>query len=456
MLRKLGVQPDAVVEPTCGAGAFLLAAAQAFPAARLLGWDINDDHLCKAASALEAAGASQRATLRKQDFFSHDWISALAEIPGTPLILGNPPWVTNAALGRIAGLNLPAKENFLGYKGMDARTGKSNFDISEWMLMRLLTALRGRTSVIAMLVKTSAARKVLQYGWDNDCGVMSASLYRIDSKQYFNASVDACLLVVRLGGLGLREATVFDHLDSPAPSSTIGMAGTGWVSDLPTYRQLNLLDGASHLRWRSGLKHDCAPVMELRRNGEGLWVNGLGEIVDLESDYLFPLLKCTDLARGRTEPNRRVIVTQRRIGEDTSPIASKAPRTWQYLCSHRERFEARKSRIYRGQPPFALFGMGDYAYNPWKVAVSGLHHSPRFRLAGPFDGKPVMFDDACYYAAFSEEDEARNAAAVLSSDASRRFLESLMFAHSKRPVTAAMLHRLDLGAVTRHEGLRTA
>jgi len=37
--------------------------------------------------------------------------------------------------------NLPKKSNFQGLRGLDARTGKSNFDIAEWMLIRLIEAL---------------------------------------------------------------------------------------------------------------------------------------------------------------------------------------------------------------------------------------------------------------------------------------------------------------------------
>jgi len=41
-LRRLGVSPRAILEPTCGRGAFVKAAAVAFPeAARIVGVDIN-------------------------------------------------------------------------------------------------------------------------------------------------------------------------------------------------------------------------------------------------------------------------------------------------------------------------------------------------------------------------------------------------------------------------------
>ena len=38
----------------------------------------------------------------------------------------------------LASPNLPSKSNFQNRKGLDAVTGKANFDISEWMLIQLM------------------------------------------------------------------------------------------------------------------------------------------------------------------------------------------------------------------------------------------------------------------------------------------------------------------------------
>ena len=59
-------------------------------------------------------------------------------------------------------------------------------------------------------------------------------------------------------------------------------------------------------------------------------------------------------------------------------------------------FAKRKSSIYRGQPAFALFGIGPYSFAPYKVAISGLHKVPKFRRR-PAAGRPVMLDDTCYF-----------------------------------------------------------
>ncbi|MGD0614025.1 MAG: SAM-dependent methyltransferase [Verrucomicrobiota bacterium] len=377
----------------------------------------------------------------------------MAGLRGSLLVLGNLPWVTNAAVCGMNGTNLPAKENFQGFRGIEARTGKSNFDISEWMLIRLVKALRGRNATIAMLCKTATARKLLRFAWQNDGRIASASLRRIDAKKHFGASVDACLLLARTGEAGPAEGDVFDELAARRRATTFGLAGRDLVSDIRTYRRLKHLEGLCPYQWRSGVKHDCASVMELRRTNGNALQNKLGEVISIESDYLFPLLKCSDLANSRIEPTRFVVVTQRRVGEDTAIIASTAPRTWRYLDSHRKFFEARKSSIYSGRAPFALFGIGDYAFAPWKVAVSGLHRRPRFELVGPVEEKPVLFDDTCYFVPFENKYEAQVVAAIVNSEPCRQFLASLTFSDSKRPITVELLQRLNIGAIAEEAGL---
>jgi hypothetical protein len=452
LLLRHEIEPELVIEPTCGSGAFLMAAAAAFPHARLLGWDINPDYIEQAQTALAGRGMKSRVTLGRQDFFAHNWEQELSGHRGRLLILGNLPWVTNATVSGMNGGNLPVKENFQSFRGIEALTGKSNFDISEWMLIQLVKALRGRSATIAMLCKSGTARKLLRYAWQNDGRIATASLYRIDAKKHFGASVDACLLLAATGNAGAREAKVFDNLDARRPATTFGLVGQNLVFNVQTYRRMKHLEGLCPYQWRSGVKHDCASVMELWSEGAALY-NKLGEEVRIEPDYLYPFLKCSDLANLRLEPERYVVVTQKRIGDDTAIIAFQAPRTWRYLESHRRLFEARKSSIYNSRMPFALFGIGDYTFFPWKVAVSGLHRAARFSIIGPADGKPVLFDDASYFLPFQHEDEARIVAAILNSPACQEFLSTLVFADSKRPITVELLQRLNLNAIAVEAGM---
>ena len=452
-LESRGVPADVIIEPTCGLGVFLRAAAECYPKAELRGFDIKSDYVAAAAKNLSDLGVAHRTAIQQQDFFTHDWNREVKGATGAILILGNLPWVTSQIVASINGRNVPIKENFQGFRGIEALTGKSNFDISEWMLIRLVNALRGRQATIAMLCKTGTARKLLRYGWQNDGRIASACLYGIDAKANFGAAVDACLLVARLGETGSAEAAFFPRLDAPASARRIGLAGQDFVANIDTYRRLQHLEGLCPYQWRSGVKHDCASVMELRLDEHGVLRNKLGDSVSIEPDYLYPLLKCSDLANGRSVPEKMVVITQKRVGQDTKVIAAQAPRTWDYLTSHNSRFAARKSSIYKEGTPFALFGIGDYTFAPWKVAVSGLHHQPRFLCVPPWKSKPVLFDDTCYFLPFADEEEARVVADILNSKPSLAFLEALMFDDAKRPITVELLQRLNVSAIAGAAGM---
>ena len=137
LLSELMPRPDLVVEPTVGRGAFLEAAIQRWGSDVIYeGYELNEAHVASASERLGPSGAK----IHQQDFFQHDWHRCLRRPEfSRVLVLGNPPWVTNSELGRLGGDNLPVKTNATGYSGMEARTGKSNFDIAEWMIERLVS-----------------------------------------------------------------------------------------------------------------------------------------------------------------------------------------------------------------------------------------------------------------------------------------------------------------------------
>lgn len=142
-----------------------------------------------------------------------------------------------------------------------------------------------------------------------------------------------------------------------------------------------------------------------------------------------------------------MIVTQRRLGEDTHHLSTTAPRLWRYLQTHSGVFAARKSSIYAGHGPFSMFGIGDYSFAPFKVAVPGLAKTPAFRAIGPVHGRPVMFDDTCYFVPCSCAAEAALLVSLLKSPECLDLLAALLFTDAKRPITKRILQRLDIGAI---------
>ncbi len=448
VLRRLGVSPGSVVEPTCGTGSFLRASVDVFPeCGRFLGFEINPHHV-------QTAKSVTRAEVGCENFFEKDWPAALSGLQSPVLVVGNPPWVTNSDVGVWNGDNLPIKSNAQGMNGLDALTGKSNFDISEWMISHLLECLTGKDAVLAMLCKTTVARKVLHHAWRRNLQISASSVYLIDAGEHFGVSVDACLLVCILEpGSASRECAVYLGLEAPAPESTFAYRDGKLVADLGAYDTYGYLSGPSPLRWRSGVKHDCSRVMELLPRGSDTFENGLGEVVSLEPTYLYPMLKSSELMKQIPTPTRFMLVPQRSIGEDTSKVERETPRTWAYLQSHAARLDGRSSSIYRNRPRFSIFGVGPYSFAPWKVAISGFYKRLDFRCVGPAGGKPIVLDDTCYFLPCRTRRDADLLTGLLNSEAARGFFGSLVFWDAKRPITARLLANLDLELLAEETGV---
>jgi hypothetical protein len=236
----------------------------------------------------------------------------------------------------------------------------------------------------------------------------------------------------------------FDFYNNKNHYQKFGWVGDKFVSNLDTYIHSKEIDGKSPFVWRQGIKHDCSTVMELDKT-EGYYVNGLNEKVELEDGLVYGVLKSSDLKNTVIKQTRKfTIVTQEKVGQDTKYIKSDYPQTYQYLTEHQAYFDARKSSIYNNKPLFSIFGIGDYSFKPFKVAISGLYKTFHFTLVLPQDNKPVMLDDTCYLIGFDKIEFAVYALILLNSEKTMQFLQSITFADAKRTFTKDVLMRIDL------------
>ncbi|QEH34169.1 hypothetical protein OJF2_27040 [Aquisphaera giovannonii] len=456
VLRRLSAQGetfDRILEPTCGRGAFLREAmALARPPREMIGVEVHPPHADEAAR-LASEGPGPRVEILPASLFHLDLASDLRWRDGGPLlVVGNPPWVTAAELGRLGSGNSPARRNLKGASGLEARTGASNFDLAEAVWIKLLEELAAERPTIAMLCKTAVARSVLDHARRRAIPIAEAALFEIDAPRWFGAAVGACLLRVAVGppGSGVVDSIpVFADLDADAPRAVLGFRGGRIVADSGAMDRMAFGLGECPWTWRQGLKHDAADVMELVWSPDAGWRNGLGEVVEVEPDCLYPLAKGADLKRDTPagRPRRAVIVTQRALGEDTGAIRGRWPLAWDYLERHAGRFDRRRSSIYRGRPRFAIFGIGPYSFAPWKVAVGGLLRPPAFRVVGPAGGRPTMLDDTCYLLPCQSAAEAAVLATLGNGPVAQALIAALSFADAKRPVTKRLLQRLDLSAI---------
>ena len=165
-LAASGISPRVIIEPTYGVGNFILAALDVFTEVELVyGVEIQEKYAWRLKMALLArALQNQRSVaeieLYQDDIFTHRFAERVRRAQDV-LIIGNPPWVTNAALGTLGASNLPVKRNIKALNGLDAVTGKSNFDLGEYVLLRMLELFSDQRGTLAMLCKNAVIRNIV-------------------------------------------------------------------------------------------------------------------------------------------------------------------------------------------------------------------------------------------------------------------------------------------------------
>ena len=447
-IKKQGIRPQVIVEPTCGQGNFIIAALLTFDSIEdVYGIEIYKPYLDALNEKLQKFGKSLdniNVHLYHENIFDFDFRQITENVNGrVVLAVGNPPWVTNSKLSEIGSDNLPIKTNFKKVKGLEAITGKANFDIAEYISIQLIEKFSAENVYFAFLLKNSVIKNLVYEQKAGKASLSNISQYNIDAQKEFDVSVSAALLSMRLFGGHERSCQVFDFY-TKSLLYNFGWVKDKFVADVDNYVKTLSIDGISPFTWRSGLKHDCSKVMELSKNN-GKFVNGLGEVVDIENEVIYPLIKSSDVKGEFLMQNRKyVIVTQHSTNEDTKLMKDKYPKAYQYLVAHAEYLDNRKSSIYKDRPRFCMFGIGDYTFKKYKVIISGLYKQTNFSMVSEIDGKNAVCDDTCYMLGFDDYDVARLILQILNSQPVQDFINSICFYDAKRAINKDMLMRINL------------
>jgi len=439
-----------VLEPTCGKGNFILASIkQSNSIKKIVGVEIYQPYVWETKFKilnyylLNKDIPTPEIDIIHGNAFEFDY-EKLAKTTShlKTLVIGNPPWVTNSELGSIDSKNIPQKSNFKKHSGFEAITGKGNFDIGEYISLIMLKCFENHNGIFAFLIKNSVVKNLIEDQKRNNFKISQSEKLNIDSKKEFNVSVNACLF---LSHLNTVPDFICKELDfySRDYLTTFGWYKDKFVYSVKDYDISSIVDGKSIFTWRSGVKHDCSKVMEFERVN-GYYINGLGEEFNLEKKLVFGLLKSSDLKAHKTNTYRKLtIITQKKIGQETKYIKDSLPLTYQYLSSQKEFFDKRKSSIYKDKPEFSIFGIGDYSFAKYKIAISGLYKSTHFTLVSPEDSKTIMLDDTCYFIGFDNITMAQIAHLLANSDLVQKFLKSIIFSDSKRSINKDTLMRID-------------
>jgi methylase of polypeptide subunit release factors len=459
VLGDLNIKPDIIIEPTCGKGNILLTAMEYFNyASKGIGIEINQDYIDSIRNNQLFKNLSDRIDLFHADFFKLD-LSKIGSIEqknvNELLIIGNPPWVTNSELGCLNSQNLPKKSNLNSERGIDAITGKSNFDISEYIVLELLKKYSHIRYTLAILCKTSVARKILIYAWKNKLNLSNEKIFSIDAIQHFGTNVDAGMLFFQNGSNNIdNQCDLYKDLTLSSKKNVIGYSNTHLVSNIGLYEQSKHIEGKSPYVWRNGLKHDASKVMEFTATDNGL-LNGFNEKIDIEPDLIFPFLKSADIANGAIEkPRKYVLITQRFIGEETRFIRYQYPKTWDYLEKHQDVFNKRKSSIYKNKPKYSIFSVGEYTFAPFKIAISSFYKKISFKLISKYNSKPYVLDDTCNFIPTNSLKEAELLLKLLTTKETIDFINSIVFWDAKRVITTEILNRIDINKIAEQEGIQ--
>lgn len=454
-LKNKGLSPKVVVEPTCGKGHFILAVLNTFDdVEKIYGIEIQKKHFWQAKFNVlnfyinNPDKKKPEIHIIHSNIFDYNYQTIKNTIGEKELLLiGNPPWVTNSELTAMNSKNLPQKSNFKQHKGLDAITGKGNFDIAEYITIDLLKNFGHNKGNMAFLVKNTVIKNIVYDIPKLKLPIANLKKQNIDAKKEFDVSVDAALFSCQL-----NQDTECYCQESDFYTSEI-KCNFGWNNNkfMSVLSANNEIDGISPFIWRQGMKHDCSKVMELEYDGN-LYCNKLGEHFSLEDNLVYPLLKSSDLKTTIANPTRKMtIVTQKFVGQDTSYIKN-YPRTFEYLNSHIDWFQMRKSIIYKGKCNFSIFGIGDYSFKPYKIAISGLYKTFHFCLVKPQNNKPVMLDDTCYFIGFDTLEQAEYIWNLLNADIVENLLKSISFSDAKRMITKDILMRIDLRKLAKIKG----
>lgn len=448
-IKDTGFLPEVIVEPTSGEGNFVFAALEVFhDLERVYCVDIQESYKDIFDKRREDYFSRYNHIKTRVDFFRdnlflHEFDSSL--LKKRILIVGNPPWVTNKELSSINSSNLPVKENFKQLSGMDALTGKSNFDIAEYMILKILNDFKNTNARIAMMCKTVVVRNIIRDLPNYKFKIKNVEQLLIDAKKEFDVHASAAVFMADLNEKASEYLCTVKSLYDP----TTILERFGWytgrfVSNVDLYTKTSHLDGLSMFEWRQGMKHDASDVFVLVRNGKSL-LNGTGEIVDVEPDRIYPFLKGSELRSYYvSSTGKSIIITQKSVRDDTRILSQSCPKLWSYLTSKSDILGKRKSKIYKNRPQFSIFGIGDYSFAPYKIGIASMYKEPRFTLVPPIDGKPVMLDDTSYFIGFNSLEQAVLIWILLNTELSKEFFSSIAFIDSQRPYTKEVLMRLSL------------
>ena len=146
VLKKSDINPEIILEPTCGKGNFIISSLNTFENIKYVyGIEIYKPYVWETKFTILDYFLNNKSNPPEINIYHYDIFDFNFNViydkhkEQKILIIGNPPWVTNSKLSSLGSNNLPIKSNFKNHNGLDAITGKGNFDIGEYISIKLIS-----------------------------------------------------------------------------------------------------------------------------------------------------------------------------------------------------------------------------------------------------------------------------------------------------------------------------
>lgn len=426
-LKKLEINPTIIIDPTCGIGNFLKSAARVFHYKQIYGIEIDKEKLNLVDNSIK------NINLINEDIFKFNF--NMINKNDSYLILGNLPWSANVKISELNSKNIKTDTPYINIPKTN------NFDISKEIILKIIDEFKNTKTTIAFICKRKVSKKVFKEVIKNNISYNFVKQINFSYSKYFKLEDEACLFILQFGKKRLKD-NICEVSDFSDPEKILYKLSFESRNSSSNIQDIIDIDGPCEMIWQEGIKHDCAKIIELT-NENNQFKNNLDETVLIEDNLLYPLFKSRNLKKPIVnKTSMYIIITQQKLKQDTSYIKTKLPKTWDYLNKNKDFFNKRKSKMYKNTPNFSIFGIGDYSFKKYKVAISNFKKDPKFSLI--YSEKPAMLDNTCYYLSFDDFDEAYISMLILNSQLVKNFLKNIAFLESKRPFSKKILKRIDI------------
>jgi hypothetical protein len=194
---------------------------------------------------------------------------------------------------------------------------------------------------------------------------------------------------------------------------------------------------------RHGVKDDAKAVFGLDRD----------QLADVEPTHVYPYLKSRHIVKyGLFGHDLQLVPMRQAIEDNEAELAANSPKTYTYLCEHRDRLTDRSSTWFDKGPFYTLFGLGPYTWADYKVVWCRLGFKPHFAVVSTVEDpdlgeKPVVPGDHCMFLATDDGDEAHFLCALLNSAPYQRCLRDVA-SDGKSSLSKSVVSQLSLPQYT--------